>query len=263
MASHLCPGWGGNADDVGTPGRCFGGGGGGSGGVIYFNGASPAGTISTAGGTGGLEFNRSGTCLAAIPGLNGSSGSFVNNYTYRRGNVFGSICGSMLPASIAYFKAVAERSSVKLTWKMYNPSNVSQYIIERMNTGNTWKELQTIQAFDDQESYVAVDAQPISGDNYYRIKIIHKSNVINYSPTRYVFISANNDFLIYPNPATDKIYIRAHYNSPTSLELLDFKGNIVLRRKILSSLTEIPITTLPKGIYAVRIGDIVKKLIVQ
>ena len=254
---------GGNADDVGTPGRCFGGGGGGGGGVIYFNGASPAGTISTAGGSGGLEFNRSGTCAAAIPGLSGSSGSFVNNYTYRIGNVFGSTCGSMLPVSFAYFKAVLKRSTVQLSWKMFSPSTVSYYVVERMNANRTWVEIQTILASDFQELYMAVDTHPVSGDNFYRIKIIQKSHTVSYSPTRYVFVSANNDILIYPNPATDKIFIRFQYSAPINLEMLDIKGKVILRRKILSPLTEIPVSHLPKGVYAVRIGEQVKKLIVQ
>jgi hypothetical protein len=46
---------GGNTDNQNITNRCYGAGGGGSGGVIYFNGAMPAVTTSTAAGSAGLE----------------------------------------------------------------------------------------------------------------------------------------------------------------------------------------------------------------
>ncbi|HEX6192331.1 MAG TPA: T9SS type A sorting domain-containing protein [Chitinophagaceae bacterium] len=254
---------GGNSDDVTTPGRCFGGGGGGSGGVIYMKAASPAGAISIAGGTGGLEFNRSGTCGAAVPGLNGAAGSIVNNYAYRIGNIFGSVCGTLLPVSFGYFKAALQQSTVALAWKIYSPETVSHFVVERMTGNEAWREIQTVQAGDNQELYTAIDPHPYNGDNFYRIRIIKKNNAVSYSPTRFIFISSQNEFVLYPNPVTDKIFVRMHYNMPANLEMIDIKGRIVMRRKILSPLTEIQVSTLSKGIYAVRIGDVIKKLIVQ
>ncbi len=66
-------GQGGTEDNGVINGRCYGSGGGGSGGAIYFSGAVPAVTVSTAGGLAGPETRRSATCNPSIPSLGRSS----------------------------------------------------------------------------------------------------------------------------------------------------------------------------------------------
>ena len=254
---------GGNSNDVTTPGRCFGGGGGGSGGVVYTKTASITGTVTRTGGTGGIETNRDAACLAAIPGLVGATGNLVNNYNYTIGTIFGLYCGGILPATLTYFRAQLQGTSVQLTWNMSNPELVAMYAVERMSNSGQWQIIKNVEADDIRQFYTCIDPSPEQGDNFYRIRIIQKSNAVAYSPTRYIFISSRNDFTVYPNPATDKLYIRTHYSSPVKLELVDMAGKLLFQKTILSPMTEITLPVLPKAVYALRIGDQVKKLVIH
>jgi hypothetical protein len=57
---------------------------------------------------------------------------------------------------------------------------------------------------------------------------------------------------IYPNPASDKLYI-AHPDQVNELEVLTVTGNRVLRKILYESETELDISALPPGIYLLKL----------
>jgi hypothetical protein len=58
---------------------------------------------------------------------------------------------------------------------------------------------------------------------------------------------------IYPNPATDVITIRWSTAEPTTIEILDITGKVVWMRSNGAPQTTIDISTLPNGVYLVRV----------
>lgn len=66
---------------------------------------------------------------------------------------------------------------------------------------------------------------------------------------------------IYPNPAHGNVTIKT--SEPATLELLDISGHVVIHATPFNSTFIIPHTTLHPGIYFVRIGAIVRKLVIK
>jgi Secretion system C-terminal sorting domain len=254
---------GGNSDDVGTPGRCFGGGGGGSGGVIYFTGAPPALTIIDTAGTGGTEVNRSGTCVAAVPGLIGINGPIIPNYTYRQSGSFAASCGTPLPSTLVSFKASLVQKRVGLYWRMLNPELVKNFVIEKKNSNGDWTAITTIIAEESQGNYQTTDNDPSEGDNLYRLKITEKTNTVSYSSVRHIFMGAKEEFTAYPNPALDKITIQGHFAGTTTMKLLDITGKTILQRQLTNPVTEIRLPSLSNGVYLLRIGTTTIKMVIR
>jgi len=244
--------------------RCFGGGGGGSGGAIYFTGATPGtATISRNGGTGGLEPNRNGSCSAAVPGGAGTLGTLVPSYTFSRSTDPAGYCSFLLPVKLVVFNASVVDKKVALTWEIDNPAEIKRFIIERSVNGHQWMELKTIPCDDQTRHYTTLDEHPVPGKTFYRIKFIEKNNTLSYSTVRKVTTGKDDEFVIYPNPATNKIMIAGNYHCPAELKLLDVSGKIIFRKTILSGPAEINLPSLAAGIYILSMNQSVQKLIIR
>jgi hypothetical protein len=65
-------------------------------------------------------------------------------------------------------------------------------------------------------------------------------------------------FLIYPNPATDRIYINASLNSPgAQITLLDLNGRVINLVECTQSITNTSMSTsdLPNGMYLMQLSS--------
>ena len=254
---------GGLSDDGGVIARCFGGGGGGSGGAIYFTGVVPAVTISENGGAAGGEINRDAGCNAAVSATAGSNGQTFSNYTFSRSTDPAGYCRSLLPVRLIAFTASAIDRKVLLQWQIDNPADVKSFIIERSITATQWMEVKTIPGNNQNHNYKTIDENPLPGRTYYRIKFIEKNNSFSYSPIRQVTIAGKNEFVIYPNPATNRIIIAGNYNYPADMKLLDVSGKIIFQKNITNSPATIDLPYLPGGIYMLRINQSVQKLVIR
>jgi uncharacterized protein (TIGR02145 family) len=66
-------------------------------------------------------------------------------------------------------------------------------------------------------------------------------------------IDIDNRLQLYPNPATDNITINAPEAYKSSLCVYNIIGDLVLQQKLYSYKTEINISTLPSGIYIIKV----------
>jgi len=66
----------------------------------------------------------------------------------------------------------------------------------------------------------------------------------------------NQNILIYPNPANDKLFIEGEFVGQ-NIEIFDINGKLVARKTTDSNITGIEISHLPQGIYFVKISNIV------
>jgi hypothetical protein len=257
-------GKGGDELDDGIAQRCYGAGGGGGAGSIYFTGAMPAITTSVSGGLAGSEINRSGACSAAVLPLNGSNGTTTTSYTLRQSTDSASYCLSLepLPVSLIFFRAVIVSENVELKWKLASVDAVKNIVIEKL-INDHWTSLQSINV-SGQSDFSWTDVHPISGKNLYRLRMIEKNNLVSYSPLRYVnFKTESDNYVIYPNPARDRINITAA-RSIERVIISTITGKICVDQKFVSNshVVNIELPGLPAGIYSIQINDVVKKLVI-
>ncbi len=82
-------------------------------------------------------------------------------------------------------------------------------------------------------------------------------------------IATNGDMLIYPNPASDKIFIKLNTTAISNVEIFSMDGRVLYKNSIQSNrnLAEINIAGFSTGVYFVRIdnasGAMVKKLVIE
>lgn len=63
----------------------------------------------------------------------------------------------------------------------------------------------------------------------------------------------NTGINIYPNPATDKLYINLKNNSVSTLNLVDYNGRLVRSEKAANAITEIDLKGLANGLYLLQV----------
>ena len=89
---------------------------------------------------------------------------------------------------------------------------------------------------------------------------ILKKHLLQYSTRRLINSSTINNnkskeiISIYPNPANDIISVELPINKST-IEIMNFNGQIVKRMKSYNSLTQIDISDLKGGIYLIKVAD--------
>lgn len=257
---------GGNTNDGGNAGRCYGAGGGGSGGVIYFNGSTPAVTISAAAGAAGLEIGRdvAGCAAAQLPAA-GVSGSTIAGYSYKRSTNPAGSCSLVLPVRLVYFDAVLNRQIVSLDWKVDYPELAEAFIIEKFIPYSGWKALDTVKPANAIYEYHSADADLFKGSNQYRLQIVQKNNPAFFSSIRTIFIQGADRFEIYPNPATNLITITGKPGGEAHIRLFDLSSRLISEKYIpnISRTTEFVLPTLQPGVYLLTINNEIKKLMVQ
>ena len=260
-------GKGGDENDLGTTQRCYGAGGGGSGGAIYFTGSIPAVPVLFTGGTAGIEFGGDPACHAKVLPTNGSGGNAISSYIIRQATDSAAYCLSIdaLAVRLIYFKIAAGEPGIQLQWRVANPGEIEEFIVEKI-IGGDWHPIYTLKADDVNQYYRYTDGHPNTATNLYRIKMIEKNSSLSYSPVRQLNWSQKNDrFTLYPNPASHQVIITGDFSSLPTISLFDASGKLEWNKKIVSNSDNISVdlSSLPAGVYIMQIGNEIKKLIVR
>jgi hypothetical protein len=126
--------------------------------------------------------------------------------------------GTPLPVRLASFSATPVENSTQLEWRTAAEENVSHFEIERSADARRWTSLPgEIPAIGEgAHVYKAVDASPLSGVSYYRLKMVDRAADRLDQPFAYSHIvsvdfagTGSSPVVLFPNPVTDKLYIRS------------------------------------------------------
>ncbi len=109
----------------------------------------------------------------------------------------------VLPVTFVNVTAVKNSNGNAIEWKVENEINIKSYDVERSTDGINFTKTGAV-ATGSNASYNWLDAYPVNGDNFYRIKSIDSRGTVQYS--RIVKVSAvkgKTGYTVYPNPSTD------------------------------------------------------------
>lgn len=217
---------GGNGGTVNDAGAHGGGAGGGKG-VIIFSGVvgTPANiNVTDTAGTGGGNDNTTGGAKAGAGSTTSSSGSSPVIYA----------AGSALPVHLTSFTAIAQKNKALLQWSTSIETNFAYYEIERsVNSSSSFKTIGKVTATGDNSSYkLTNDITAINGTIYYRLKMVDKDAGFQYSDTRAISVTQqeNNIVRAYPNPAIATVYVYMSditATSKLSAVIHDMQGRMV------------------------------------
>ncbi|MEO5891200.1 MAG: hypothetical protein ABIQ31_13145 [Ferruginibacter sp.] len=160
-----------------------------------------------------------------VPFLSASdTGTYICHVTVNTGCVkrtyvynLNGLCYLVLPVKIMHFTGKFMQEQVELKWQAVEESGLKSYIAERKNTENIFTEIGRIRAKGNAsgpERYDFVDTKPLSGKNFYRLKLLYSNNSISYSNTvvlgKGVAAAAIH---CYPNPVSDMLKVDFETNT--------------------------------------------------
>ena len=158
----------------------------------------------------------------------------------------------------------------RLTWTPYEGLPYSTYNIYRA-TGDNSNHFEFIStAPSDSTSYTDVSAP--EGYVYYRIEIEMdepcditssiKSNIVSGKPTGIVEAHSRASFRIYPNPTTGQLKIESGKWKVENVEVFDMTGRKQQTEiKAEGNEIEVNISHLSAGMYLVKVGNVMKKVV--
>ncbi len=162
----------------------------------------------------------------------------VTTYKDRFSVVFGST--APLPVSIIDAKAYQQNNVNIVDWTTSGEAteNVVKYEVERSATSTSFITIGTVASLNNagNSSYTFTDVAPLTGDNYYRIKIVTANGNIKYSQVMVVRAKNNLSITVYPNPVFKGGNITVQLSGVSSgmyqVELYNIQGQQVLVKPI-------------------------------
>jgi hypothetical protein len=175
---------------------------------------------------------------------------------------------SPLPVELVSFDATLADRKVILNWKTASELNSNYFDVLRSNDGQNWSSIGTVPASGSSQitiDYSLVDASPLSGVSYYRLKQVDLNGDFHLSDIRSINNSPKvNQVKVYPNP-TDKGLVTIVSDEPiSSLYVYNALGKVVFETAIDSDDTYLLDTeTFESGMYWINLNGENYKLIVR
>lgn len=160
--------------------------------------------------------------------------------------------GNTVPLKLVSFTAYKRNHEVQVLWRTENEINSSHFDIERSTDGRNFRTIATIPANGQSANdYSFVDSSPLSGVNYYRLRIMDKDATFTFSKTVRLNFSLFNSISVNPNPASNFIIVN-NAEPYKALRLLDLTSKEIKRFEANTS-NRYSIEGVAKGIYVLQL----------
>lgn len=159
------------------------------------------------------------------------------------------------PVELLFFTATTQKNgAVKMEWQTASESGASYFDIERSVDARSWSRIANVKANNKPSYYSTSDDTPLSIGAYYRLKQVDFDG--KFEIFKNVFVEQKvNKLTVYPNPTLSEITIV----SENTIQVFDTLGRLYLSFEKGS----IKVSSLLKGVYIVRSGTEMQRIIVQ
>jgi len=173
----------------------------------------------------------------------------------------------VLSVGLMTLKAMKTGSDVRLDFTAGNLTGVTSFEIERSTDGVAFDSIGAVAATASlpgssgtQQNYLYYDTRPLSPVDYYRLKVIDSNGGYTYSKIVVVGMDETSGITVFPNPATDMLYIQlTAQTGPIELELHDSAGKLVRTVRLQPAggvvSTSMDISGLARGVYYLSTGE--------
>lgn len=198
-----------------------------------------------------IDFVTAGNATTNINELEmqtGASSNYfaVDNFTW----------GISVPLSVTLtsFTAIPAAQSVELKWSAARENNFSHYELEHSADGKSFTTISTQKSAAGFLPYTYNDYNYVAGNNFYRLRMVDQDGAAEYSSVvSAVMNEAGQSVKVFPNPATDKVFVvLAQNDAVATFQLTDMTGRLVQTEQIKGRAT-LQTGHLPKGIYQYRL----------
>ena len=159
------------------------------------------------------------------------------------------------------FETKAEFNQAKLQWITNTGYQNDYFEVERLNAQSNFESLDKINANTGNDAlkvFDFTDANPMEGDNYYRIKTVLLDGTPQYSEVKKVNFNHLGDVAIFPNPADEYINIDLKKYEGKSVNLYVYNQlgklmQVVKVEKVNSTLQRLDTQSFTSGSYFIRV----------
>ncbi|CAG5000595.1 hypothetical protein DYBT9275_02494 [Dyadobacter sp. CECT 9275] len=160
-----------------------------------------------------------------------------------------------LPVTLVSFSAAREGKIANLSWATTAETNSDYFEIQRSVNGTTWNRIGSVNSYGESASlkkYTFSDNSPLNGDNLYRLRMVDKDATFAFSKiVNLRFEGLGTDVSVYPNPVSDKLYLRDHAGI-TKVVITDMAGRTVYQAANAST-GWINVKNLPASMYIISV----------
>ncbi len=174
-------------------------------------------------------------------------------------NVNSNSCVGQSGTIAAFTATIKNPKNIQLDWTTTNELIPSQYIVEHSADGVSFDLMVNVPSQNSaQNAYAYVDQAPKVGHNFYRIKQVSDNGDITYSKVlQSLIFSAQGDVILYPNPASSKIYVESMTANQFdgTIEVFNSYGRLMATQTFTKdqSRYEVDLTNLPIGTFILRL----------
>ena len=165
-----------------------------------------------------------------------------------------------LPVELAAFTAEVLKGQVQLRWVTASEQNSAVFVVERSAQGEAYEALRELSAQGNSTAvtvYATLDAQPLPGTSYYRLRQVDRDGTVAYSPVAKVSVAPRAlPVRAYPNPITDHLTLdlTAAAAGPCAVRVLSLTGQAVRTATLDGGrVQDVPLTGLPAGLYVLHV----------
>lgn len=162
-----------------------------------------------------------------------------------------------VPVSLLSFRGNKVNRGVLLEWKTAWENQNMFFIVERSVNGTDFLPVANLAGAGNSNTtstYSHVDNNPEAGLNYYRLRQVDQDGKSAYSSVILIrYESGNEELLVYPNPAHDKLVLEFSNDLQEQMlvKITDQKGNLVVSKSVYVSSRQmnLNVSALPPGVY--------------
>jgi hypothetical protein len=171
------------------------------------------------------------------------------------------------------FEAKADVNQAKLSWLSNGGLKNDYFVVERSSATSDFESIQVVNAKTaaaDLKDYTFVDANPVEGDNFYRIKTVQMNGDVSISDIKTLTFGKVQDVRIFPNPASDFIDVdlKVYEGKQVNIFMYNAMGKLINTTNVESATSapqHIEIDNLTAGPYLIRIQvegkrDVIKQV---
>lgn len=167
-----------------------------------------------------------------------------------------------LPVELIHFDGrKKDKQVVELNWQTASEKDFDFFLIERSSDGRIFESIGQKKGKGNSDGFIPYsfeDSAPLSGDNYYRLKIIDQDGDFEYSSIVIISIHSKIDqWKIYPNPTNRFIFIDAvDSDTAVNVHLYDINGKLLKSKNAtMDTQIQFDMNHLDNGVYFIRIQD--------
>lgn len=132
-----------------------------------------------------------------------------------------------LPVILSGFNAVCKNNKVQLSWTKLSTA-ASTYNIERSGDGHNFSKIAAVSSnVSGEQSFTWIDASPLTGISYYRLRVVDENSNTSYSPVGSVNGCSSESTRLASDPVTGQptLIIQLQQNAAVDINLYDVLGH--------------------------------------